>query len=176
MKKLTFLIWLFTSSFPMFSQAPGYDLHILVPTRSSVEMQITSKDTITTEWYRMTWSEKDKILPIRLSVDSTGKLFTHRSLPTRSHQTLVLRYENVRGENPPKLIFDPRLHLRERDVNSITRYEIQELNLLWLAEFPAANQAQLFTIIKEARNLYIIVEEEKAGNYYLAKKVKVVYP
>ena len=162
-------------SLSSYAQEKDYDIYILGNRSSYLRISKFSRDSVTTEYYSMTWPKKNIDRIITYKIDSAGMLRVGGRLPYYSnYHYLRLRYENNLNKNPPKLIFSrtPTDHNPEHLKTEWS--ELKTMNVMMLEHFQYADAGEIFGILKRAKNLYIIIEEEKSGDYYLAKKVEIL--
>lgn len=132
-----------------------------------------SGDSLADEYYSLTWPKRNIDRFTTYKIDSLGVLRVGRRLPYRTnYYDIRLRYKNVLNTNPPRPIFSNTDKDNER--LKMKWDEMKSLNVMYFEEFQYADAAEIFGILRRAKNLYIIIEEEKSGDYYLAKKVEIL--
>jgi hypothetical protein len=175
MRKLIKTVMLLGICFSSFSQEKiSYDIYILLKLRSDANMGQDFDDNSKNELYRLGWASPDDKKNLTLKIDENGKIVKEgTAVVSTSPNLLLLSYKNFKNENPPLKI--PNTYTLNPMLKSLKEKDLyKNRNVIMFDDFRFYNNSELLKIICNAKNLYVIFEEEKTTKYYFARKVKII--
>lgn len=132
-------------------------LYILLDNKSTVDTLIVKNDSIYYQEFKIIYN-KDilKYMDFKLTKEMKLEKTIHLS-GKNIDTTFNLIYKNSKNNNPPKIV------LNKNVINILTYNDLTK----------ARNFKNLISIIKLYENIYLINEELKYDEYYIAKKVSI---
>ena len=133
---------------------PNFDLYIYFSKFSKLDITKIKHNTTYFEYYKLAWPSTVNYKKLSLKINDKGNLVTSISM-VGSGKTINLVYKNEKKQNLPLKV----------DKN-------ESLNIIKYEDF-IYYEIDLFKFLKKAKNLYVIIENETKGNFYIAKKVEL---
>ena len=175
MRKLINIVILIGICLNSYSQEKvSYDIYILLKLKSDASAGQDFINNSIDEYYVMNWESQNIKQDLTLKIDENGKLIKGGiRVASRFPNLLYLRYKNVKNKNPPIKI--PNTFTTHPMLKGLKEKELyKNRNVIRYDDFRYYNPTELLTIISNAKNLYVIFEEEKSKKYYFAKKVSIL--
>lgn len=149
----------------------SYDIYILFKLKSDANLGQDFDNNSKYERYNLSWESKSTTKTLK--VDENGQLIKGGiSVANRSPNFLILTYTNLKNENPKLKI--PNKSKEHPLIKGLVEKELyKNRNVIRFEEFMFYDQSELLNVIKNAKNIYVVFEEEKNKKYYFAKKVTI---
>lgn len=170
--KLLIFIGIYFNSYSQ--EKVPYDIYILLKLKSDANLGQDFINNPKLENYRLGWTSINEGKKLTLNLDENGKIIKGGTVDvSTSPNLLLLSYKNFKGENPPLKI--PNTYTLNPLIKALKEKELyKNRNVILFDDFIFYDYSELYKIIKNAKNLYIIFEEERTKKYYFAKKVSIL--
>ncbi len=136
-------------------QNQNFDIYIFIDKISKSNITKIKDKDIYYENYRLSWPSSINYKKMSLKVNEKGDLISSISI-LGSSKNVNLTYKNEQNKNSP-------IRVKKDQILNIIKYD----------DF-VYYENDLIEFFKNARNLYVILENDSRGNYYMVKKVELI--